>query len=443
MTYNVNDMTSLKTAMASIDANIDIIVTESFIMTERVTIPEGKDVTITSDDGGPYTITRGESATNDLFYAHLINSAFSTSNIILDGNKDNVTTNSSLISVTLGSIPLNINEGTILKNNSETALFTASRLAKIEKASFLNNTGTNGGAVYASTGSVLNINDATFIDNTATNGGAIYSSAILSIENSIIKNNIATTAGGAIYHSYNKLIISDCEIINNTALDGGGAYFANYYPTDYTIDGNTKFISNIAENNGGAIWIPFQYVERLKVESNVEFSNNSAKQGYLIDSADISMHDNNISTKNFTTPFKYGYNNYDISYNRGTLLDDLDNNKENIKFPCIEFTEPGEYYYTIRETSVSENGWTTDEKEYPVVITVTADKDGNLVSSVDYPEGKPVFTNKYTPHSICVPLAAVKIAIGAPLKDGQFTFGVFDRHGNQVTTATNTASGQI
>jgi len=109
----------------------------------------------------------------------------------------------------------------------------------------------------------------------------------------------------------------------------------------------------------------------------------------------------------------------------------------NIKFPCIEFTEEGVFNYTIRETSTSGNGWITDEKKYPVIVTVT-DDNGTLTASVEYPEGIPEFTNRYEPQAVCVTLCANKIAIGAPLEDGQFTFGVFDEEGNEVTSATNT-----
>jgi len=117
--------------------------------------------------------------------------------------------------------------------------------------------------------------------------------------------------------------------------------------------------------------------------------------------------------------------------------------EKNVDFPCINISEPGVYYYTIGETSVSGNGWTTDTKKYPVVVTVTDDGNGKLSSHVNYPEGYPKFVNKYEHSSICIELGAVKIAVGAPLEDGQFTFAVFDADGNPVATATNRESGQV
>jgi pilin isopeptide linkage protein len=109
----------------------------------------------------------------------------------------------------------------------------------------------------------------------------------------------------------------------------------------------------------------------------------------------------------------------------------------NVHFPAVCYSKEGVYEYTVRETSVSGNGWITDPREYPVIITVTDDGNGKLTAHTEYPQGVPEFVNKYEPKSVCVRLIATKTAIGAPLKDGQFEFGVFDEHGNKVTAASN------
>jgi len=109
----------------------------------------------------------------------------------------------------------------------------------------------------------------------------------------------------------------------------------------------------------------------------------------------------------------------------------------NVLFPDVCFYKEGVYEFTVRETSVSGDGWTTDPREYPVIVTVTDDGHGKLTAHVEYPEGKPKFINKYEPKSVCVKFTATKIAIGAPLKDGQFEFGVFDEHGHKVASAKN------
>jgi pilin isopeptide linkage protein len=109
----------------------------------------------------------------------------------------------------------------------------------------------------------------------------------------------------------------------------------------------------------------------------------------------------------------------------------------NVRFPEICFDKPGVYEFTIRETSVSGDGWITDPREYPVIVTIKDDGHGKLTIHEEYPKGKPEFVNKYEPKKVCVKFTATKTAIGAPLKNNQFEFGVFDEHGHKVATAKN------
>ncbi|MCL2634106.1 MAG: hypothetical protein FWD34_06285 [Oscillospiraceae bacterium] len=110
-----------------------------------------------------------------------------------------------------------------------------------------------------------------------------------------------------------------------------------------------------------------------------------------------------------------------------------------VEFPCITFTEPGEYKFTIREDQTPKPGWILDNSVFHVTIKVVDDGKGNLVPYVIYENGKyPEFVNEYKTKSICVPLSAIKIAKGAKLQKGQFTFHVFE--GDKiVSTATNEA----
>ncbi len=221
----------------------------------------------------------------------------------------------------------------------------------------------------------------------------------------------------------------------------GGGIYLQIRTTQYVISGNSSFTGNIAEGDAGAIYIPYNGLENLQIDSNVVFQNNKAQKGYLIAPADIPTHDSKILTKSFTSPFEYGYNNYDIFYTQG--ITPFEEEEGNVQFPCIYLDQVGEYHYKIRETSVSENGWKTDQREYPVTVNITDDGNGNLISEIEYPEGFPEFENIYKPDAVCVSLRANKTAVGAPLLDGQFTFGVFDENGNQVASATNTVSGEV
>ena len=57
-----------------------------------------------------------------------------------------------------------------------------------------------GGAIYASTGSVVTVANCVFINNTATFGGAVFlESADVVLSNSYFSGNFAEESGGAIY----------------------------------------------------------------------------------------------------------------------------------------------------------------------------------------------------------------------------------------------------
>ena len=66
-----------------------------------------------------------------------------------------------------------------------------------------------------------------------------------------------------------------------------------------------------------------------------------------------------------------------------------------IEFPSIVYTKSGTYHYTIHEISEPGDGWETDKREFHVVVTVTDDGKGNLIPSIEYPDGFPEFVNVY------------------------------------------------
>ncbi|MDR0896817.1 MAG: InlB B-repeat-containing protein [Oscillospiraceae bacterium] len=107
------------------------------------------------------------------------------------------------------------------------------------------------------------------------------------------------------------------------------------------------------------------------------------------------------------------------------------------------YNEPGVYQYTLRETTTSGNGWTTDASQYPVTVTVSTDVKGNLQAMVSYPSGIPSFINRYSSSPISVDLSATKFAIGKELPRKEFTFGLYDNSGTLQTTATNLDGGAI
>ena len=56
---------------------------------------------------------------------------------------------------------------------------------------------------------------------------------------------------------------------------------------------------------------------------------------------------------------------------------------QTIDFGKITYTKAGTYKYTVKETTESGNGWTCDNAEHEVVVTVTDDGSGNLTAAVE------------------------------------------------------------
>ena len=108
-----------------------------------------------------------------------------------------------------------------------------------------------------------------------------------------------------------------------------------------------------------------------------------------------------------------------------------------VRFEDLTFNAPGTYRYTIKENSPSSGGWTTDGREYNVVIEVIEDEYGNLIATVNYPDDFPNFLNTYNNQEVTVVLSACKLTSGADLPAGKFVFGLYDEEGNLVSVATN------
>jgi len=108
-----------------------------------------------------------------------------------------------------------------------------------------------------------------------------------------------------------------------------------------------------------------------------------------------------------------------------------------IVFPELSFNEAGVFEYVLKEISPSGGGWTTDPAEYRVIVTVSDDGHGNLIATIEYPDGYPSFTNTYTLHPVKVVISAIKIAIGKELPCGMFEFGLFHQDGTLIATAFN------
>ena len=84
-------------------------------------------------------------------------------------------------------------------------------------------------------------------------------------------------------------------------------------------------------------------------------------------------------------------------------------------FSKLNYTEVGEYTYTVEETKGTTNGFSYDEKVYTVTVKVTdPDKNGLLKTEVSYGEGnnKAEFTNPYEPKPTAATFKVTKVLEG-------------------------------
>ena len=112
-----------------------------------------------------------------------------------------------------------------------------------------------------------------------------------------------------------------------------------------------------------------------------------------------------------------------------------------IFFTAIEYNKAGEYSYTIREKSGTDETLTYDNSTYPVVVSVK-EQNGKLNATASY-KGNPEFKNIYTPENGSLILEASKILEGRSLSSGEFQFELVDKDEKVLQTATNNPEGKI
>ena len=113
------------------------------------------------------------------------------------------------------------------------------------------------------------------------------------------------------------------------------------------------------------------------------------------------------------------------------------------EFPELVFTAAGVYEYNLQELTPSGGGWTTDSSTIKVIVTVIDDGHGNLVATVNYPDGFPSFENTYNADPARIIISGCKTAIGAQLPAGRFVFGLYDENGDLIASVTNSSAGEL
>ena len=128
-------------------------------------------------------------------------------------------------------------------------------------------------------------------------------------------------------------------------------------------------------------------------------------------------------------------------YEGTNKLQTVTNKNGKVAFNSISYKEVGEHTYTVKEVEGTDSTIAYDKSEKQVTVKVTRDDD-NLKTEVVYPESK-VFHNLFTPNATSAEFSLKKNLSGRELKDGEFTFTLFDSEGKAVKTVSNDANGNI
>jgi hypothetical protein len=186
-----------------------------------------------------------------------------------------------------------------------------------------NNKAPKGGGLYHySWGSFSLSGEGVISNNVADVGGGIYIDTTFTSNfgmfGGMISGNTAKNQGGGLYIRKGNFWLTGGELSDNIAgADGGGLYFVNGV---FRLDGG-KISNNTAGTDGGGVWIATKNFGKLYISNGIVFENNRASNAYTIRPEHTALYHRQIGNKViWSSPFTQGYNNYDISYTRGTKV---------------------------------------------------------------------------------------------------------------------------
>ncbi|MCA9988269.1 MAG: hypothetical protein KDE59_28375, partial [Anaerolineales bacterium] len=163
-------------------------------------------------------------------------------------------------------------EDCLVQNSSDSAIFAFYNYGEtmpvadplpevvVRNCTFQNNVGAfNGPAIFSS--GRLTIDDSLFLNNQGTNGGAIYTSGgagvteagDIVIRNSRFEGNIAESQGGAIRSRWSRIGISNTLFLNNQVTGGSQPQGGAIGTSSWLTITDSYFAGNSADYAGGAI----------------------------------------------------------------------------------------------------------------------------------------------------------------------------------------------
>lgn len=115
-----------------------------------------------------------------------------------------------------------------------------------------------------------------------------------------------------------------------------------------------------------------------------------------------------------------------------------------VELPAVTFTEPGDFAYTLREETGDAAGVTYDNRAYSLRAHVADNGDGTLAvtwtyGSDDAKELKAEFKNEYAVAPRTITFNAAKVLTGRELREGEFSFQLYDGAGTLLQTVKNGA----
>lgn len=276
---NATYYTSLEEAVENAKDGTEIVVLDNVTVNSQMVL--SKDITLTGEKA--VTITRGADLEGNMFTVNAgtfwIKGTSDTAMLTIEGNK--------AANETGIARAIRVEDSAICKTayvkicnfniNASAGAISCSGTLNSTDSVFENNTasGGTGGAIYASSDSIVDVKQCQFTSNTASNGGG----AIHILATGTVTSNNTTYSG------------------NKTTVQSNGNGGAIYCQGTYN-DTNSSYLENISARHGGAIIVQSGAKATLiGTDLNAKFSNNKANQSangnafYVNSGATVSVSD--------------------------------------------------------------------------------------------------------------------------------------------------------
>lgn len=241
--FGLSASNAVKTLSKAIEL-FDAYNSEKIMVCARYTLPSEERTLLNRAGKSKVTLMRydGSSEVSGVFTGDLLTVSqgnVTITNVTLDGNKDNVTAISVLLSIESGNVTLG--DGATICNNRNGA-----------------GSGSSGGAIYMQgSGTTVKMMDgAKITGNESTNndcGGIYVNNGTFEMSGGTISGNTATGNGGGVYVSGGTFTMSDGTISGNTAGKNGGGVYVGYTAT-FTISGG-KITGNTAGKSKNGVYV--------------------------------------------------------------------------------------------------------------------------------------------------------------------------------------------